>query len=139
LRRVFRKQNRSEEKAENAFSFYQFAAHDPRFRSVRCVTEEDRTLPENRGFPLRGSCRRQATDEVFRETNALRSSDPQKLTLFCVSASSASFLGVYTPLRFVSAVPSRVKSRVAISSTQGEGLWLKPSSSASLPKPFPRV
>ena len=78
-------------------------------------------------LPLEGKLATKLTDEVFRETNAMRSSDPQKLTLFCVSTSSG--FAHATPYtlrkRFVTAVPSRVRSHVAISSPQGEGFWLR--------------
>ena len=57
-------------------------------------------------LPLEGKLATKLTDEVFRETNAMRSSDPQKLTLFCVSTSSG----------FAHATPP---------SPQGEGFWLR--------------
>ena len=69
-----------------------------------------------------GKLSTQLTDEVFRAAIALafaRSS--AKADAFCMPPHPPD--GVYTPLLFVAAVPSRVKSRVAISSPEGEGFF----------------
>ena len=52
-----------------------------------------------KGFPFEGKLSPKVTDEVFRETNVMRSSDPQKLMLFTCPPHPASLTLRHLPLK----------------------------------------
>ena len=80
---------------ETVFSSEGFARNRTHHRLRWCIS----ALFRKKRLPLEGKLATKLTDEVFRETNAMRSSDPQKLTLSAYPPHPASLTLRHLPLK----------------------------------------